>query len=264
VRKSPQRRLSSAPDVCGLNPHEWGRLSAVTPSIVAAFNALGVRLAPLGVKAVAFAHDVRVIASPPFPSKPKRFGVSISEEWERRLETDLTIARNEPVAKRMVRSGRPLYLWRDSQLARSFSPCEKRYLDFYEDHGMRSGAVFPVHDRRAGTMSVLFLCVDQPRRRIEDLSRQGGADLHLAFTHFCEGLRVRHLAERTVRPVLSLRERECLCWVSAGCSTKEIADRLSLADATVDEYVASAMRKLEASSRAQACARAALLSLIQP
>ena len=53
---------------------------------------------------------------------------------------------------------------------------------------------------------------------------------------------------------LAPREKECLLWVGLGKTTKEIADRLKLSDPTVDEYIASAMRKLGATSRTQAVA----------
>ena len=53
---------------------------------------------------------------------------------------------------------------------------------------------------------------------------------------------------------LAPREKECLLWVGLGKTTKEIADRLKLSDPTVNEYIASAMRKLGATSRTQAVA----------
>lgn len=90
------------------------------------------------------------------------------------------------------------------------------------------------------------------------------AEIHVATTWFCEALRVRELAELTPAPSLSPRERECLLWVQAGHSTKQIGDRLMLGDATVNEYVGGAVRKLDASNRVQAAARAAMLGLIQP
>lgn len=257
-------RLHASRDVCGLDPHEWGRLAATTPSVEAAFQWLEMRLSPFDFDAISFVFDIPLIPSQSLPARPHRFGVMVTQDWEQRLEAEPSLARNDPIASRFIRSGQPLYFWRDSPLAKSLSGPEQSYVDLYEEHGMRSGIAMPVHDRRAGTFNVLFLCDSNRVDCVQDLSRGEGAKLHLALTHLLEGLRVRHLAERSPSPVLSERERECLCWVSAGYSTKMIADRLALADATVNEYIASAMRKLECSTRAQACARAALLSLIEP
>jgi DNA-binding CsgD family transcriptional regulator len=253
-----------SPDVCGLAPQEWARLAATTPSIEGVYRWLETNLRQFDFDAISFVFDVQLIPSQSLPARPHRFGVMASHDWEQRLEDEPSLAQNDPIARRFIRSERPLYFWRGSPLARSLRGPEQRYIDLYEEYGMRSGLAMPVHDRRAGTFSVLFLCDSNGLNRVQALSRGEGAKLHLALTHFLEGMRVRHLKERSPTAFLSDRERECLCWVAAGYSTKLIADRLVLADATVNEYIASAMRKLECHSRAQACARATLLSLIEP
>lgn len=51
---------------------------------------------------------------------------------------------------------------------------------------------------------------------------------------------------------LSARERECLLWSALGKQTKEIAKILSITPDTVNEHIASAMKKLDARSRAHA------------
>lgn len=55
---------------------------------------------------------------------------------------------------------------------------------------------------------------------------------------------------------LSPRERNCLAEVARGRSSKQISRQLDLSPHTVDEYVASAMRKLGAASRTEAVALA--------
>jgi len=62
---------------------------------------------------------------------------------------------------------------------------------------------------------------------------------------------------------LSVRERDCLAWVALGHPTKVIADKMHLAESTVNEYLSNACRKLCASNRTQACARAMLAELIK-
>jgi DNA-binding CsgD family transcriptional regulator len=66
------------------------------------------------------------------------------------------------------------------------------------------------------------------------------------------------------RLALSPRQRECLLWASRGLSTKQIADRLTLSDPVVNEYLCTAKRKLNCATRAHAVARAVLLGLIEP
>jgi DNA-binding NarL/FixJ family response regulator len=61
---------------------------------------------------------------------------------------------------------------------------------------------------------------------------------------------------------LTTREREVLDMLSEGCSNKEIAERLVLSTGTVKDHVGSLMRKLEATSRLQAVARATEAGLL--
>lgn len=53
---------------------------------------------------------------------------------------------------------------------------------------------------------------------------------------------------------LTTRERECLLWAALGKRTKHIAAILGISQATTNEYISSAMNKLDASTRAQAVA----------
>ncbi|MEO1501554.1 MAG: helix-turn-helix transcriptional regulator [Pseudomonadota bacterium] len=84
----------------------------------------------------------------------------------------------------------------------------------------------------------------------------------LASELFAEGRQVCDLAFGDEPVKLSPRERDCLHWAAMGRSTKEIADTLSLSDNTVNEYFASAQRKLKASNRVQAVMRAYMIDLI--
>lgn len=62
--------------------------------------------------------------------------------------------------------------------------------------------------------------------------------------------------------VLSPREREVLDLLAEGCSNKQIAGRLFVAETTVKGYVASLLDKLGVDSRLQAVVRAAQRGLI--
>jgi len=61
---------------------------------------------------------------------------------------------------------------------------------------------------------------------------------------------------------LSAREREVLALVAAGCSNREIAERLTLSVHTVHRHVANIMCKLGVGSRAAAVAQAGTLGLL--
>lgn len=57
-----------------------------------------------------------------------------------------------------------------------------------------------------------------------------------------------------VQRVLSRREREVLGLVAEGCTSREIARRLRISEATVKDYVGRAMHKLQAPNRSAAIA----------
>lgn len=62
--------------------------------------------------------------------------------------------------------------------------------------------------------------------------------------------------------VLSVRERETMSWVASGKSSWEIAQILGIGQKSVDFYVESARRKLQASNRTHAVVKAVMLGLI--
>ncbi|MBD5780460.1 response regulator transcription factor [Pelagicoccus sp. NFK12] len=61
---------------------------------------------------------------------------------------------------------------------------------------------------------------------------------------------------------LSVREEEVLVWLSRGCSNKEIAGHLSLAEGTVKNHVSNVLGKLGVLDRTQAALMARDLGLI--
>ena len=71
----------------------------------------------------------------------------------------------------------------------------------------------------------------------------------------------RHLSERALR--LSLRERAVLAELARGNATEEIAEELVLSPHTVRSHVKTAMRKLNARTRAHAVAIALTTGTIE-
>ena len=76
--------------------------------------------------------------------------------------------------------------------------------------------------------------------------------------------RFEALAEPEGRPLLTPREIEVLRDVSDGLTNKEIADHLGISLHTVKFHLESLMRKLVASSRAEAVSKSMRLKLLEP
>lgn len=88
---------------------------------------------------------------------------------------------------------------------------------------------------------------------------------HLAALYYYRALAARGLADNHVADgVLSPRERECLLRLAQGMRAAQVADALGLSDRTVEHYLASARRKLEAATSTEAVAKAILLRIIHP
>lgn len=73
---------------------------------------------------------------------------------------------------------------------------------------------------------------------------------------------VSMLRGETDQVVLSPREREVLDLLAEGCSNKQIATRLFIAETTVKGYVAALLDKLQVDSRLQAVVKAAQRGLL--
>lgn len=86
----------------------------------------------------------------------------------------------------------------------------------------------------------------------------GGEELLNAIQSVHRGLRyfrrdaLDRLAERTQAVELTPRETEVLVWITRGCSNREIADELGIAEKTVRIHVSSLLDKMGARDRTQA------------
>jgi DNA-binding CsgD family transcriptional regulator len=61
---------------------------------------------------------------------------------------------------------------------------------------------------------------------------------------------------------LSMREREVIRWAAAGKSSRETATILAISEHTVNEYIASAIHKLNVANRTEAVAHALLTNQV--
>ena len=96
-----------------------------------------------------------------------------------------------------------------------------------------------------------------------ELTAHSKALIHLVALYGYE--RVRKLAggAPATKPRLTAREREVLQWATRGKSTWEIGEILGIGRRTVEEHVATAVRKLGATNRSHAIAVALRDKLIE-
>lgn len=152
--------------------------------------------------------------------------------------------------------GRIAFDWDSVRNRSNLSAMERKAWHYLADFGLVEGFTVPVHaPGRFGFITVVGEQNDRGwARRME-----AHAERLLFLTHvFHEAVQERFpLADELSKELsLSTRERECLRWAAAGKTTDEVALILGLSQETVRVYFKRALRKLGATTRAQAIARA--------
>ncbi|MFB9263531.1 autoinducer binding domain-containing protein [Bradyrhizobium erythrophlei] len=139
---------------------------------------------------------------------------------------------------------------------------QRRILRFAEKYGMSGGICVPVHMPRGRIGSLGFLDfehADLDRILAEYRMELTTVGLYIMDAYFrnyagpAPLVSLRHLTKREV---------DCLTLVARGMSDKEIAIELKIGPGTSRFHIDNASRKLQASNRIQAVARAAQLGLI--
>ena len=123
--------------------------------------------------------------------------------------------------------------------------------------GVVMGVTLPVA-ARDGDRGLVMLGGDRPVPSLEET-----ALLSLIANGLFDRIVAIQNEERYTRDFrLTLRERQCLMWTSAGKTTSEIARILDLSEHTVNQHVAACTQKLGAVNRTQAVAKAIRLRVI--
>lgn len=115
--------------------------------------------------------------------------------------------------------------------------------------------VLPASPKAHGQMVTACLSLEQ--KTFAEL-----AELFLAARCIMNGLDALPSGGDDDRPRISVREQACLAWTAEGKTSEEIGIILQLSPHTVNHYLGSAARKLGASNRMHAVAKALRLGLI--
>lgn len=158
--------------------------------------------------------------------------------------------------------GRIAFDWASIRARPNLSDLEKKAWHYLADFDLVEGFTVPVH--APGHFGFVTVIGDkQDRGWARRVERQSERLLFLAHV-FHEAMRERfpQFVEASEEAPLSARERECLRWAAAGKTSEDVASILGLSQETVRVYFKRAMRKLGATTRAQAVARACEAQLL--
>jgi LuxR family transcriptional regulator, quorum-sensing system regulator SdiA len=174
---------------------------------------------------------------------------------------------HDPVQQCASRSVMP-FVWS----YRSDSRCEfGRYLNdshqqvsgYLHDIGLTTGAIVPMHLPGGGFATLTGVVAEDGDGAECTIASVLPEFLWLAYAF--QAATHHFLIDATASPpfaALTPRERECLQHSASGLTAKRIADRLNRSTATVNLHLNSAARKLGASNRVEAVAKAIKYQLL--
>ncbi|MEX3012029.1 autoinducer binding domain-containing protein [Hoeflea sp. TYP-13] len=154
-----------------------------------------------------------------------------------------------PVISALKSKTTPVVWHIDDVLTAKISETLASVRDPFYEKGFVRGVNFPVHDSRSLRGSVGFAGDREPLEHTELL------ELSMLSIHIFDRLSNITFHSEREAPPLSDRELECLRWTAAGKTSSEISTILSLSEHTVNHYLISATKKLDAVNRTQAVAK---------
>ncbi len=229
-----------------------------------ALRRLGDLLAFRWVAACADCSSTGVIVTEDGVLLPRIFG------WDQSfidLWGDKRLNLSDPVGQTCRFATRPFAWYSGSAWDRwpSLTSAQRRVLEAMRRHGIHCGIAVPVH-RPRGRVAWIALVHDRERGDLPELLRQHSGQFMLFGSYFMD--LVYHDQGEDPRDAdlttLSEREMECLTLVARGKTDLEIGEIMGRSPTTARFHVEKAIRKLGATSRTQAAARASQLGLIGP
>lgn len=185
------------------------------------------------------------------------FKPSIGKRW-----SSDNLYLGDPLVERALASPVP-FCWGSEYLPRD-TPEDIRF--FYEtlrDDGARSLFVVPLRCDQKRGLGVGMVGNGMPRKAFETHLDTHGASLALAVIYADLRMVALSRAQKADEASLAPRETQCLQLLTSGLKNDEIASRMGITVHTVQLHLASAKRKLGATTREQALAKALTFRLIR-
>jgi LuxR family transcriptional regulator, quorum-sensing system regulator BjaR1 len=180
---------------------------------------------------------------------------NVPAEWMQ-LYVERQYSLVDPSLRHCWRTTRP-FEYLQSPYNRDSEPQAAEVIQRAEDFGLSKGFLVPVASPTGCHGNVWIGGYDL------ELAPSEKPIVHLLSLYAFERVRQFGGAGET-RPCITPREREVLTWSASGKTAWEIGEILHISKRTVDEHLTHAARKLNATNRPQAVARAIRYGLIEP
>ncbi len=189
---------------------------------------------------------------------------SYPERWMQQY-TDKNYASDDKVVQLCLTRKTPFH-WRTELKHSTLTTKQQHIMDEAAQAGLVDGYTLPLVSRD-GEIAILTVI---PDRRMQNGDKQHyNENLLYVIAQFFHVRALRIVMEEQLtstigrrRSFLSGRERETTLWISRGKSSWEVAQILGISEKSVEFYMESVKRKLEAVNRTQAVVKALLLGLI--
>ncbi|MBF0169210.1 MAG: LuxR family transcriptional regulator [Alphaproteobacteria bacterium] len=149
---------------------------------------------------------------------------------------------------------------------RSLNASEQKVTLETGEFGMRSGIVVPMRggENQNCGWGAVGMASSLSGKEMRSVLREYGNGLRLAAMLTHERIQKHAVSQRRAEVNLTGRECEVLLWSALGLESEAIGEKLGLSLATVNFHIAKAMKRLGATTRAHAVARAIVQGLIEP
>ncbi len=213
----------------------------------------------------------------PHQNNPFHFG-TVKEVWtEDYVRNNFLVV--DPCIQRVRKTNTP-FTWGSIPLP-NFNGRRKpgaiRTMEAAKDHGFTEGLVIPYHFRdylgRVNSSLGTFFWEDSISK-FEFMISERKHELHLIMIYWVQRavdiIAEEHRGKVTINRqpsetpgiLLTDRERDMLAWAARGKTASDTAEILKISDETVETHIRNAMRKLDATNKTHAVAKAIYLGLI--
>lgn len=213
-----------------------------------------------GLKKLGFNGYCLTIEEPATLHERRRFVLSTDKAWLSYYYKN-NFAAEDPVLLAARRS-HGNFVWSSGTNEPSLMSSKSVVLRAADDFGYKNGLTMSHHLGRLG-LAVLSATVDvheSPMRLLQDQERR---ELRVLLEKSTEAVLQDWRHDQEQLPQLTGREHQILRLSALGLSSEQIAGQLNVAEVTIRFHLKAARRKLKASNKTEAVAKAIAMGLIQ-
>lgn len=173
--------------------------------------------------------------------------------------------KKDPMAQHCVENITPID-WKNICETGTGDNAVSKFMREARNRGLRNGVSIPVHGGK-GDSAVVSFAVHRKNNIPDDKINKSTPYLYLLSVYAHQAamrVSVSNHSDQQTQTVLTRRERECLIWVAEGETAWDISNRLGIVESTVIFHLQNSIKKLGATNRQQAVAKAALMGLLLP